>query len=57
MKEYIIKYEPIKINKVVINKWNIYYLIDGNFETIEFYKDDLRVLEIREGYLKHKDSL
>jgi hypothetical protein len=57
MKEYIIKYEPIKINKVVINKWNIYYFIDGNFETIEFYKDDLRVLEIRDGYTKHKDSL
>ncbi len=52
MYEYEIKYEPVNIEGVEYPKYNIYYYINGEFETKEFYAIDLNdpIGIIRYGY-------
>lgn len=52
MREYEIKYEPVVIEGSTIDKYNIYYYINGEQETKEFYALDLNnpIGEIRQGY-------
>lgn len=48
MKTYEIKLEPVN----GINKYNIYYYINGELDTKEFYAYDLNepITEIKKGY-------
>lgn len=52
MKTYEIKYEPVTIDGVTKDKYNIYYYIDGELENKEFYGYDLNdpLTEIKKGY-------
>jgi hypothetical protein len=50
MKTYEIKYEPIEKNGKQIDKYNIYYYIDGVIETVEFHSTDGISGEVRQGY-------
>ncbi len=51
-KEYLIKLEKT-------GKYNIYYYINDVEDSIEFYGTKLEEpqLDIKQGYVKHKDSL
>lgn len=61
MKEYLIYNRDVTLlNKQVITKFFIKYLLDGNeYLMEEFYglKLEEPVNVIKEGHLKHKDSL
>lgn len=52
MYEYEIKYEPVNIEGIEYPKYNIYYYINGELETKEFYATDLNDPQtiIRYGY-------
>ncbi len=48
-----------KIQQVPSGKYVIIYMINGEEETTEHYSmpDFMAEVEIREGYIKHEDSL
>lgn len=50
MKTYEIKYEPVKVDGKTIDKYNVYYYINGKQETKEFHSTDGINGEIRQGY-------
>jgi hypothetical protein len=50
MKTYEIKHEPISINGEIIDKYNIYYYIDGVYENHEFHSKNGINGNIKEGY-------
>lgn len=50
MKTYEIKYEPVIIDGKEYPKYNVYYYINGDFETKEFHSKDGINGEIRQGY-------
>lgn len=53
MKEYEIKYEPVILNDgTTKDKYNIYYYVNNELETKEFYAFDLQnpLTSIRFGY-------
>jgi len=50
MKTYEIKYEPIKKEGVTIDKYNVYYYINGVEESKEFHSLDGINGEVRQGY-------
>jgi len=51
MKTYEIKYEPVVVNGVSIDKYNIYYYINDELETKEYHSIDGVSGEIRSGYV------
>lgn len=56
MYEYEIKYEPVDIEGVIYPKYNIYYYINNELDTKEFYAINLENPEgiIRYGYKPKK---
>ena len=52
MKTYEIKYEPAIINGVSIDKYNIYYYIDGVLENKQFHSYDGINGTIQAEYIK-----
>lgn len=61
-KEYLIKYEPIEVNGIKKEKYNIYFLLNGELDPLvipQFYGTSLTspVTEIPSNYTKHPDSL
>lgn len=55
MRTYEIKYEPIKIEGKVIDKYNIYYYVGKHLENKEFHSVDGINGDVRQGYtLKEK---
>lgn len=50
MKTYEIKYEPITIEGKIIDKYNIYYYINGKEDAKEYHSTDGINGDVRQGY-------
>jgi hypothetical protein len=58
MKTYTIKYEPVIVEGITYQQWNIYYYIDGKEEVkLNYGTLDNPLEPIRFGYTKTQDSL